>query len=74
MLIDCDRCTVRGAACSGCVVTSLFDAPDGLAGLTDAERRAIEVLDLAGLDVEVVSAPEPPRALPLAARRRRHVA
>lgn len=66
MLVDCDRCTVRGAACSGCVVNALFTAPAGLAGLTDGERRAIEVLDLAGLDVEVLSAP----ALPVASRRR----
>jgi hypothetical protein len=73
MLIDCDRCAVRGAACSGCVVHALLEAPEGLAGLTQAERRAIEAFDVAGLEVEVLSAPEPPKALPLP-RRRRHVA
>ncbi|GAA0803216.1 hypothetical protein [Spirilliplanes yamanashiensis] len=70
MLIDCDRCTVRGAACSGCVVNALLTAPEGLAGLTGAELRAIEALDMAGLDVEVLSAPPPPRMVPIARRRR----
>jgi hypothetical protein len=73
MLIDCDRCAVRGAACSGCVVHALFAAPEGLAWLTDVERRAIDAFDVAGLEVEVLAAPAPPRAVPLA-RRRRHVA
>ena len=27
MLIDCDSCAVRGAACKGCLVSALFDAP-----------------------------------------------
>ncbi len=70
MLIDCDRCAVRGAACSGCMVDALFSAPPGLAGLTSDERRAIEVLDLAGFEVEVLAAP----ALPVTPRRHRHVA
>lgn len=72
MLIDCDRCTVRGAACSGCVVTALFNAPPELSGLTGAELRAIEALDGAGLGVEILSAP---RSLPLTVvPRRRGVA
>jgi hypothetical protein len=71
MLIDCDRCTVRGAACSGCMVHALFSAPPGLAGLTGAELRAIEALDLAGLEVEVLDAPE---ARPVTARRRQGAA
>lgn len=27
MLIDCDRCVVRGLACSGCVVSVLLGGP-----------------------------------------------
>lgn len=80
MLIDCGRCTVRGSACDSCVVTALFDAPDGLADLTSAERRAIEVFDLAGLDVEILSTPPALLRQPLSSpapagrRRTRHVA
>jgi hypothetical protein len=51
MLIDCDRCAVRGRACSGCVVTVLLGAgrvpsrPD----LDAPERAAIAVLAGSGL-------------------------
>lgn len=55
MLIDCDSCAVRGAACQGCLVTALFDAPAGVDGLDADELRAIEVFARAGFDVEVVS-------------------
>jgi hypothetical protein len=76
MLIDCDSCTVRGAACSECVVSALFDAPEQVAGLTPAEDRAIEAFTRAGFEVEVLAvptaAPAPLRVLPR--RRRRHVA
>ncbi len=77
MLIDCDSCTVRGAACSGCVVRTLLDTPDAVCGLTGDERRAIEAFELAGFEVEVLEAP-PPTAPPLRLtprpRRPRHVA
>ncbi|WP_036372613.1 hypothetical protein [Micromonospora sp. ATCC 39149] len=58
MLIDCDRCRVRGAGCGGCLVTALLDteAPEG--GLGPAELRAIEVFARAGFDVEVLTAAE----------------
>jgi hypothetical protein len=76
MLIDCGRCAVRGAACTDCVVSALFDAPAHVAGLTDAERRAIEAFDRAGFEVEIIEAPPPPRPLKLTGRirRPRHVA
>ena len=64
MLIDCASCTVRGAACSGCLVRTLVDTPDAVCGLTGDERRAIEALELAGFEVEVLEAP-PPAAPPL---------
>lgn len=66
MLIDCDTCAVRGAACQGCVVTALLDTPAELSGLTPGERQAIEVFARAGFDVEVLSAP-PPASAPLPA-------
>jgi hypothetical protein len=49
MLIDCDRCEVRGLACSDCVVSVLLAPPDRAAELGGAEQRAIDVLAEAGL-------------------------
>lgn len=74
MLIDCGRCTVRGAACAECVVGVLLDSPAGIGGLTADERRAIEVFDQAGFEVEVLEAPPPPKPLRLRTHRPRHVA
>jgi hypothetical protein len=48
MLIDCDRCEVRGLACPDCVVSVLLGEPDH-AELDRAEQRAIDVLAEAGL-------------------------
>ncbi|MBE1492486.1 hypothetical protein [Plantactinospora soyae] len=79
MLIDCDSCTVRGVACSGCLVSALLDQPAAQAALTAAEQHAIEVFSRAGFDVEVLAGPEP-TATPVRlaprprSRRRRHVA
>ncbi|MBB5825173.1 hypothetical protein [Micromonospora carbonacea] len=67
MLIDCDRCRVRGAGCGGCLVTALLDADAPGADLGPAELRAIEVLARAGFDVEVlpdVDAATPPPWVP----------
>jgi hypothetical protein len=56
VLIDCDRCAVRGVACGDCVVTVLLGGPpDELAEAPDtvvldaASRDAIEVLADSGL-------------------------
>jgi hypothetical protein len=58
MMIDCDSCTVRGAACTDCVVTFLTipvrpAAAPPVAGrpvdLDDDERAAIDVLASSGL-------------------------
>ena len=46
MIIDCDTCTVRGDACSDCVVAVFLGAPSGL---DTAEQQAIEVLAASGL-------------------------
>ncbi|MGH8776441.1 MAG: hypothetical protein ACRDWI_15175 [Jiangellaceae bacterium] len=49
MLIDCDRCEVRGLACSDCVVSVLLGAPAEGPELDRAEQDAIDVLAQAGL-------------------------
>jgi len=49
MIIDCDRCEVRGVACGDCVVTVLLGAPPEGVVLGHAERAAIGVLAEAGL-------------------------
>jgi hypothetical protein len=49
MIIDCDRCEVRGVACGDCVVTVLLGAPPDGVVLDHAERVAIGVLAEAGM-------------------------
>ena len=46
VVIDCDRCAVRGHACRDCVVSVLLGVPDRL---LDDERAALEALADAGL-------------------------
>jgi hypothetical protein len=63
VLIDCDTCTVRGLACTDCVVTVLLGMPS--VELDDTEQAAISVLAAHGLvpplrlvtDVRLVTAP-----------------
>jgi hypothetical protein len=69
MLIDCDGCTVRGAACQGCLVTALYDTTAEVEGLEADELRAIEVFARGGFEVEVVS--QLPAALPMVRSRSR---
>ncbi|MCX4470931.1 hypothetical protein OOK41_11535 [Micromonospora sp. NBC_01655] len=69
MLIDCDRCAIRGAGCAGCLVTALLDADAPAGELGAAEQRAIEVFARAGFDVEVLP-PAAPRHPARPARRR----
>ncbi len=49
LVIDCDRCSVRGIGCGDCVVTVLLGGPPFGVSLDDDERRAIDVLAEAGL-------------------------
>jgi hypothetical protein len=46
VIIDCDDCAVRGAACQDCVVSVLLGVPKTL---LDDERAALEALAEAGL-------------------------
>jgi hypothetical protein len=49
MIVDCDRCEVRGDACTDCVITVLLGAPPGGITLDATERRAIDALADAGM-------------------------
>jgi len=49
VLIDCDSCTVRGAACGDCVVTVLLGMPPVGAELDPTEQAAISALAQHGL-------------------------
>lgn len=52
MIIDCDTCTVRGVACTDCVVTFLtIPVGGGTAAveLDEAQSAAIDVLAGAGM-------------------------
>ncbi|MET7834557.1 hypothetical protein GA0070622_2229 [Micromonospora sediminicola] len=69
MLIDCDTCGIRGAGCSGCLVTALLDPDSPAADLGPAEHRAIEVFARAGFDVQVL--PSAPAPAPRRSARRR---
>lgn len=48
MIIDCDKCAIRGVGCSDCVVSVLLNAP-GTVELTDPELKAIGALAAEGL-------------------------
>ncbi len=48
MVVDCDTCVVKGAACGDCVVGVLLGAPP-VVELHEAERRALAVLADVGL-------------------------
>ncbi len=49
MVVDCDRCEVRGDACQDCVITVLLGAPPSGIDLDGAERRALHTLAEAGM-------------------------
>lgn len=49
MLIDCDRCAVRGRACGDCVVSALLGAPPEGVEIDESERAALEALAAGGL-------------------------
>ena len=77
MLIDCDVCAVRGAACQGCLVSVVLGAPPTGLELDPAERRAVEVLADAGMVPRlrlVTAATEPAGPAAPATRRARRIA
>ncbi len=62
VVIDCDRCTMRGIGCGDCVVTVLLGGPPYGVELDDTERNAIDVLAQAGLvpPLRMVEPVDPP--------------
>ncbi|GAA0478186.1 hypothetical protein Ade02nite_67650 [Paractinoplanes deccanensis] len=70
MIIDCGRCDRAPGECHGCLVSALANTPDGIEDLTPGEMRAIEVLELAGFEVELLETPEPPVVVPMYPRGR----
>jgi hypothetical protein len=48
MIIDCDRCEVRGDACPDCVISVLLGAPPAVEW-DDDEQRAVDALAEAGM-------------------------
>jgi hypothetical protein len=49
VMIDCDRCEVRGLACDDCVISVLMGVPGRPASLTLEEQRALRALADGGL-------------------------
>ena len=49
MIVDCDRCEVRGKACGDCVITVLLGEAPGAVRFDATEQRAIDALAGAGL-------------------------
>src|SRR4051794_38271340 len=49
LVIDCDRCSMRGVGCDDCVVSVLLGGPPRGVALDETERHAIDVLAEAGL-------------------------
>lgn len=49
MIIDCDSCSVRGVACSGCVMNVLLGMPQDRVEWDDTEQQALGVLAASGL-------------------------
>ena len=48
VIIDCDRCAIRGVGCSDCVISVLLSAP-GKVELVEPELKALGALADAGL-------------------------
>jgi hypothetical protein len=60
MLIDCDRCAVRGAGCDDCVISVLLGPPAQPVEFDPAERIALVRLADAGLLPPLRLAPRQP--------------
>jgi hypothetical protein len=49
LVIDCDRCSMRGVGCDDCVVSVLLGGPPNGTALDETEQQALDVLAEAGL-------------------------
>ncbi|NIJ13459.1 hypothetical protein FHU38_003803 [Saccharomonospora amisosensis] len=59
LIIDCDRCQVRGDACESCVVSVVLGAPPSVEW-DRAERHAVDVLAEAGMVPRLRLVPDGP--------------
>lgn len=63
LIVECDRCALRGVGCGDCAIGAIIGksrpaaAYDG-AELTGEDRRALSVLASAGLGPELLDAPD----------------
>ena len=57
--IDCDRCAVRGLACSDCIVSALLGVPEDELTFDDAEQAAIGALAASGMVPPLRLVPKP---------------
>jgi hypothetical protein len=48
VIIDCDKCVIRGIGCKDCVISVLLDAPEHIE-FAEPELRAFDTLADAGL-------------------------
>jgi hypothetical protein len=48
VIIDCDKCVIRGVGCQDCVISVLLDAPEHIE-FAEPELRAFDTLAEAGL-------------------------
>jgi hypothetical protein len=75
MIVDCDLCAVRGAACGDCVITVLLGESPGARPATvrldDTERRALDALAGAGMVPRLRLIPVAPQG---SSRTRRNIA
>jgi hypothetical protein len=60
LVVDCDRCVVRGISCHDCVVTVLLGAPPAVVWDAD-ERHAVDALAEAGMVPRLRLVEEPDR-------------
>ena len=59
LCIDCDRCAVRGLACSDCIVSALLGVPDDALTFDEAEQAAFGALAASGMVPPLRLVPKP---------------
>jgi hypothetical protein len=74
MIVDCDRCEVRGVACQDCVITVLLGALPGGVELDGTEQLALDTLAEAGMvpHLQLVDRDGDDQSTPAGARFRDH--
>lgn len=55
MLIDCDRCSVRGSGCAECIVSIVLPSVPERPGLDATDTAALEAFGRVGFEVTVLS-------------------